>query len=92
MGAIACNRRGIHRMTVHTCRVKRQAKGARAGKMARVMVSLQPDDMRRLTWWANKHGVPVSNVLRNAVWAYLLPIAADADAAQEQACSARVAE
>lgn len=30
---------------------------------------------------ANKHGVPVSNVLRNAVWAYLLPIAADADRA-----------
>lgn len=79
-------------MTVHTCRVNRTAKGARSGKMTRIAVSLEPDDMRRLTWWAAKNKVPVSSVLRNAVWAYLLPVAADADAAHEQACAARTAE
>ncbi len=68
-------------MTVHLTRTSRRAAGAPVGNMKRIAVSLPPDDMRRLTWWANKHGVPVSNVLRNAVWAYLLPIAADADRA-----------
>ena len=45
----------------------------------RISVALPEDDMRRLTWWAAKKGKPVAAVLRDAVWAYLLPIAADAD-------------
>jgi hypothetical protein len=49
--------------------------------MSRVMASLEPDDMRRLCWLAKKRRVPVSKVLRDAVYAYLLPIRADADAA-----------
>jgi len=66
-------------MSAHAIRLKRTAKGARAGKMVRVMASLPPDDMRRLTWLAAKRRVPVANVLRDAVYAYMLPIAADAD-------------
>lgn len=45
----------------------------------RIAVSLPPDDMRRLTWLAERKGKPVAAVIRDAVWAYLLPIAADAD-------------
>lgn len=66
-------------MTAHTCRYRREAQGAVAGKMRRVMVSVPPDDMRRITWLARKRKVPVAKVLRDAVWAYVLPIAADAD-------------
>jgi hypothetical protein len=66
-------------VTAHTCRFKSPAKGARAGKMARVMVSLPPEDMRRLTWLAERRKLPVAKLLRIAVWAYLLPIAVDAD-------------
>ena len=47
------------------------------------MVSLPPDDMRRLTWLAERRKIPVARLLRIAVWAYLLPIAPDADAAAE---------
>ncbi|MBS0219159.1 MAG: hypothetical protein JSR91_00305 [Proteobacteria bacterium] len=67
-------------MTAHTCRYKRPAKGARTGNMVRIMASITPEDMRRLTWLANKRQVPVAKLIRDAVWAYLLPIAADADA------------
>jgi uncharacterized protein YfaQ (DUF2300 family) len=66
-------------VTAHTCRFKSPAQGARAGKMARIMVSLPPEDMRRLTWLAERRKLPVAKLLRIAVWAYLLPIAVDAD-------------
>ena len=72
-------------MTVHATRTKRQAQGAKTGNMVRVMCSLDPDDMRRITWWANKKGVPVAYMLRLAVWAYLRPIAEDADRAARAA-------
>lgn len=67
-------------MTAHAVR-QRAGRGASIGKMARIMVSVPPEDMRRLTWLAGQRGVPVSKVLRDAVWAYLLPIAPDADRA-----------
>lgn len=70
-------------MTAHTCRYKRPARGAVAGNLSRIMVSLPPDDMRRLTWLAERRKIPVARLLRIAVWAYLLPIAPDADAAAE---------
>lgn len=66
-------------MTVHTVRLKRPAKGARTGKMVRVMASLEPADFRRLSLLARRRKVPVARVLRDAVYAYMLPIAADAD-------------
>jgi hypothetical protein len=47
----------------------------------RIAVSLPEDDMRRLVWYANKIGKPVAHLVRLAVWAYLLPIASDADKA-----------
>ncbi len=68
-------------MTLHTVRVRRTARGARAGRMTRVMASLEQADFRRLAWLARQRKVPVAAVLRDAVWAYLLPIAADADRA-----------
>lgn len=45
----------------------------------RIAVSLPADDMRHLHWWAEKKGLPVAAILRDAVWPYLLPVAADAD-------------
>ena len=68
-------------MTAHTRRFKSPAKGSRTGKMVRVMASLAPDEMRRLTWLARQRKVPVAKVLRDAVFAYMLPIAPDADRA-----------
>lgn len=68
-------------MTYHATR-KGCAEGSLSvdDKSPRIAVSLPPDDMRRLAWLAAKRGVPVASVLRDAVWAYLLPIAIDADA------------
>lgn len=71
-------------MTYHSTR-KRPANGsartnANGNKLSpRISLALPPDDMRRLTWFAEQKGKPVAAVLRDAVWAYLLPIAADAD-------------
>lgn len=69
-------------MTVHTIR-RKPATGSQAKRMGlvRIMASIPPDDFRRLTWLAAKRKVPVSNVLRDAVYAYLMPIAPDADRA-----------
>lgn len=74
-------------MTFHSIRAK-AAQGARTRhpvngqkRSPRIMVTLDEADFRRLTWWAAKKGKPVAAVLRDAVWAYLVPIAADADAA-----------
>jgi predicted transcriptional regulator len=69
----------VRSVTAHTCRYKRTAKGALVGKMSRVTVSLEPEDVRRLAWLADKRKVPVASVLRDAVYAYMLPIMVDAD-------------
>jgi hypothetical protein len=45
----------------------------------RMAFSVNEDDFRRLCWLAKKRNLPVAAVLRDAVWAYLLPIAPDAD-------------
>lgn len=46
----------------------------------RIMVTLDNDGFRRMAWLARKRGVPMNAVLQDAVYAYCLPIAADADA------------
>lgn len=64
-------------MTAHTIRTKRTAKGARAGRMVRVMASVDPADFAILQELAAKKQIPVAKVLRDAVWAYVLPLKAD---------------
>lgn len=71
-------------MTYHTRRKKPGAGSQHGNEMGhklspRISLALPPDDMRRLHWWAAKKGKPVAAILRDAVWAYLLPVAADAD-------------
>ena len=46
----------------------------------RICVTLDSDGFRRMAWLAKKRGVPMNTVLQDAVYAYCLPIAADADA------------
>jgi hypothetical protein len=46
----------------------------------RICVTLDADGFRRMAWLARKRGVPMNAVLADAVYAYVLPIAADADA------------
>lgn len=45
----------------------------------RLAVSFNADDFRRAQWFANKRGIPLAEVIRLALWAYLVPVAADAD-------------
>lgn len=45
----------------------------------RICVTLAPDSFRRMAWLARKRKVPMNAVLSDAVYAYCLPIAADAD-------------
>lgn len=47
----------------------------------RIVVTLDADSFRRMAWLARKRGVPMNTILADAVYAYCLPIAADADAA-----------
>lgn len=73
-------------MTMHTTRLKRANGTSRANghghKLSpRIAITLSEDDFRRLTWLADKRGVPVAAVLRDAVWAYMIPITPEADAA-----------
>jgi len=51
-------------MTVHKSRTKRLAEGAKCGRQRRIMVSLPPEDMALVTWFADKKGIPVSMALR----------------------------
>lgn len=67
-------------MTAHTIRLKRKANGAKCGHMLRVMASLDPEDFKRLKWIADRRQVPIARVIRDAVWAYVLPIKTEADA------------
>jgi hypothetical protein len=46
----------------------------------RICVTLDADGFRRMAWLARKRGVPMNAVLADAVYSYVLPIAADADA------------
>jgi len=69
-------------VTAHTCRFKKPAKGAKVGKLVRVAVSLPEEDMRRVLWLAEQRKVPAAKILRDAVWAYMLPIRTQADAAK----------
>lgn len=46
----------------------------------RICVTLDADGFRRMAWLARQRGVPMNAVLADAVYAYVLPIAADADA------------
>lgn len=45
----------------------------------RLAVSFDADDFRRAQWFADKRGLPLAEVIRRALWAYLVPVAADAD-------------
>lgn len=72
-------------MTAHTIRTKRKARGAKQGAMVRIMASMDPADFERLQWLADKRQVPVSSVIRDAVWAYIQPIKTEADAARAAA-------
>ena len=76
-------------MTAHKVRRKRLAHGTPSGKggggqLVRIMVSLPPDDFRRLAELARQRGQPVAAVIREAVWAYLLPIEPDEATSQLQ--------
>lgn len=51
----------------------------------RICVTLDADGFRRMAWLARKRNVPMNAVLADAVYAYVLPIAADADAADKEA-------
>ncbi len=60
-------------MTYHATR-KRKARGSLAqGKSPRIAVCLPVVDMTLVTWWAGVKGIPVAQVMRDAVASYLLP-------------------
>jgi hypothetical protein len=75
-----------HRGRFHGAR-KGRARGGQAtgvngrANSPRIAVTLNDVEFRRLSWLAAKRGVPVAAVIRDSIFAYLLPIAADADAA-----------
>ncbi len=60
-------------------------KKARDAEVLRLLkaAGVSASDVRRLRWWARTAGKPLAAILQDAVWAYLLPIAADADAARK---------
>ena len=62
--------RGGNREHWHS-KSKRKPKGFGRGlnSSPRIAVSLADDDFRRLQWLADKRGVPLSSVVRDAVWA-----------------------
>lgn len=74
-------------MTFHTTRLKRLAKGtARTndeghGLTPRISVGFEERDWKRITWLAAQQQVPVASIIRDAVYAYCLCIAPEADAA-----------
>jgi len=61
-------------MGFHTKR-KREARGSipENGTSPRIATSLPDEDMRYLVWWAGVKKIPASQVLRDAVAAYLQP-------------------
>ena len=46
----------------------------------RIVVSITPDDRRRLMWWARKKGKTLPWAIQEAIYCYLVPIKATADA------------
>jgi hypothetical protein len=72
-------------MTFHTTGSDQPATGGKCeggtdeSKSPRIAVSLDPDDFRRLAWFAHKKKVPLAEMVRRAVSAYLMPIKVDAD-------------
>ena len=66
-------------MTFHTRSVRQRVKGpkcpggANGSKSPRLAVSLDRVDFDSLTKLAEQKKIPVAQVLRDAVWAYLLP-------------------
>jgi len=69
-------RHGDHRIKGHTPKPRKRAKGSTASgaKSPRIMVSYGPEDFRVLTAFAHAKGKTVAQVLRDALFAYLLPI------------------
>jgi hypothetical protein len=66
-------------VTFHTTSARRQVKGPKCpgrqngAKSPRIAVSLDRVDFDSLTALAARKKIPVAQVLRDAVWAYLLP-------------------
>ncbi len=46
-------------------------------RMVRIMGSFPAEDWKCIVWLAKKRGVPVANVLRDAVFSYVMPIRPD---------------
>lgn len=62
-------------MTFHS-RSKRKVKGHGPNRFARsprIAVSLDPVDHHNIVWLAEQKGIPVAHVIRDAIWAYMLP-------------------
>jgi hypothetical protein len=58
-------------MTAHTVRLKRPAKGALNGHMARVAASFGKVEFDQLRRFAAERRIPVAKVIRDAVLDYL---------------------
>jgi hypothetical protein len=50
----------------------------------RICVTLDADNFRRMAWLARQRKVPMTAVLADAVYAYVLPVAATADAEEDR--------
>lgn len=65
-------------MTFHT-KSKRKVRGPKCpgrqngAKSPRISVSLDVIDFHNIAWLAEQKGKPVAAVIRDALWAYLLP-------------------
>lgn len=53
------------------------------GGPRRIVVTVDAEGFRRMSWLARQRRVPLATVFRDAVWAYCLPIAATADSEAE---------
>jgi hypothetical protein len=65
-------------MTYHRTRKAKVTGSSARGKSAagmspKISVSLPPEDMAVLVWWAGVKGVPAAQVLRDAVHSHLAP-------------------
>lgn len=61
-------------MTFHSTS-DRKPKGSVTGdqKSPRLAVSYDPEDMEVAVWLAEKKGIPLAQVMRDALYSYLLP-------------------
>lgn len=60
-------------MTLHTAR-KIAANGRRRGDQVSIMAHLPADDFAILQRLAEQKSLPLTQILRDAVWAYVLPL------------------